>query len=287
MEPTYEPKSRAARAGSTRASRRDHRGAAAVAACLSLFAGAGAASAEVSNGARRDAAGERLPVPVAPAAAAVVAPPVDPDWYPLDIVPRIVPPRGRLRCPDVELVVYRGDVLRYHHPVRIYAGFRERLRRFEEVVRDVAIEIYGRAPRRIVHIGAFNCRRIRGYPDVLSEHALGNGIDIAGFDFGRLPRGEQLPEGLPRAIAHPFRVRMKDHWDGGRRAADEVHQRFLHTLAERLIARPDIFRVLLGPAWPGHRNHFHFDVAPDRGVAIFEPVVGGTDAQGSQKATAP
>lgn len=192
------------------------------------------------------------------------------DSYPLDAIPRTVEARGRVRCPDLGLVSYAGEILPYHRRLRIYAGFREHLVRFEALVRDVAIEIYGRAPRRIVHIGAYNCRRIRAYPTVLSEHGLGNGIDIAGFDFASLPRGQKLPQGLPRALSRAFKVRMVDHWEGGRREVAKVHQRFLQTLARRLVERQDIFRVLLGPAWPGHRKHFHFDMAPYRAVAIFE-----------------
>lgn len=195
--------------------------------------------------------------------------------YPLDTISRTVPPRGRLRCPKVPLTTYRGDVVRYHHPVRVFTGFVPRLRRFEEVVRDVAVEIYGRAPRRIVHLGTYNCRRIAAYPEMLSEHALGNGIDVAGFDFGRLPRGVKAPAGMPSRYRHPFSIRLAKHWDAkGRR---RIHGRFLRELARRLIQRPDIFRVLLGPGYPGHRNHFHFDCGPYRYVAIGETESGEPD----------
>jgi hypothetical protein len=44
----------------------------------------------------------------------------------------------------------------------------------------------------------------------------------------------------------------------------------LKTLARRLIGRKDVFRVLLGPGYPGHQNHFHFDMAPFTMVQIFE-----------------
>jgi hypothetical protein len=196
------------------------------------------------------------------------------DTYALDEVSRSVDARGPLKCPDLGLVPYEGEILAYHRPLKVYEGFRGRLTKFEAVVREVAIEIYGRAPRRIVHIGAYNCRRIRAYPNLLSEHALGNGIDIAGFDFASLPRGQKLPEGVPRALSRPFKVRMEDHWEGGRREVAKLHERFLRTLARRLVERQDIFRVLLGPAWPGHRDHFHFDMAPYRVVAIFEPTSG-------------
>jgi len=190
------------------------------------------------------------------------------DDYPLDSVSREVKPTGRVKCPKVELVRYRGDVIRYHKPVKVFVGFKDRLKKFEKVVEEVAIEVYGRAPRRIRHIGTYNCRRIGGYPTFISEHGLGNGIDIAGFDFGRLPRGEELPEGVSKRLKRSFKVRMLKHWDGKGRNA--IHSRFLKTLARRLIARDDIFRVLLGPSYPGHKDHFHFDCSPWRIVEVFE-----------------
>lgn len=193
--------------------------------------------------------------------------------YALDAIPRFVEPKGRLRCPDLEFVRYTGDVVRYHEPVKVYAGFVERLRRFEEVVREVAVEVYGRAPRRLVHIGTYNCRRIRAWPQLLSEHALGNAIDVLGFDFGAVSKRDVSPPSLPRGLRHPFRVRVDDHWTPGRRAneATRVHAHFLRTLARRLIARDDVFRVLLGPSYPGHKDHFHFDMAPWPMVDVFEP----------------
>ena len=191
------------------------------------------------------------------------------DAYPLDEVSREIPPTGKVKCPKVDLIQYAGEVLRFHKPVKVFAGFAERLTRFEAVVRDVATEVYGRAPSKIVHIGTYNCRRIGGYPHLVSEHGLGNGIDIAGFDFARAPHGAAPPDGTPAKLKKPFQVRMAKHWSATS-ATGAVHARFLRTLAERLIARQDVFRVLLGPAWPGHKNHFHFDMSPYRVVAIFE-----------------
>ena len=181
--------------------------------------------------------------------------------YALDDVSRIVPARGKVKCPKLELVRYEGETVRYHKPVKVHPLFQERLRRFEEVVRDAAIEVYGRPPTKIKHIGTYNCRRIRAYPDFLSEHALGNGIDVAGFDFGRLPRGETLPDDLPASLKKGFRVRVEKDW-GATSRTGRIHARFLRLLSRRLIARDDIFRVLLGPGFPGHHNHFHFDCAP-------------------------
>lgn len=188
--------------------------------------------------------------------------------YPLDDVSREVPARGRFECPEVELVRYAGDVIRYHKPVRVYKEFQARLHRFEEIVRDTAVEFYGRAPRRIRHLGSYYCRRIRSWPTYISEHGLGNAIDVEGFDFGWVSK-KKAPDTPPR-LRQSLRVRVLDHWTSTRGVA-AVHARFLHTLAERLVEERPLFRVMLGPAEPGHQNHFHFDVAPWRIVNIFEP----------------
>ena len=49
-----------------------------------------------------------------------------------------------------------------------------------------------------------------------------------------------------------------------------VHARFLRTLALRLMAHPEVFRVLLGPGYPGHETHFRFDMTTFRMVQLFE-----------------
>jgi hypothetical protein len=139
----------------------------------------------------------------------------------------------------------------------------------EKEIAALATETYGRAPRRLVHLGTFSCRRIRKYPEWISEHGLGNAIDVAGFDFAALDRKANLPEGVPRVFRHAFPVRVLRHWKATS-GLTKIHRSFLRRLAERLVARRDIFRVLLGPSFPGHDNHFHFDCAPFRMVDIFD-----------------
>lgn len=189
--------------------------------------------------------------------------------YGLDDISRRVPRRGPLKCPEVELVIYRGKHLRYAQQAKVYVGFSKRLAKMEKVARSAAIEVYGRAPRRLVHMGTYSCRRIKAYPTWLSEHGLGNAIDLEGFNFGALKRGDELPAGVPRALRGPFAVRLLRHWKAKRGPA-KLHAQFLRLFAKRLIARKDIFRVLLGPAYPGHRNHFHLDCAPWRIVDVFD-----------------
>ena len=72
------------------------------------------------------------------------------DLYPLDNIARKATiKKGKVTCPKVPMTKYRGEIIRYHSKVWVYKGFVERLKLFEEVVRDTAKEFYGRAPRRI------------------------------------------------------------------------------------------------------------------------------------------
>lgn len=164
-------------------------------------------------------------------------------------------------CPKVPLVTYRGTHARMHQPVSVYSGFVPHLQRFERVVQEVAVEVYGRQVKHIHHIGTLNCRRVGGFPHLMSEHGIGAAIDVAGFDFAPIARNQTLPKGLPTALRRSFSVRLLKHWTATD-PAGAVHNRFLRLLATRLQARPDIFRALFGPAWPGHKDHFHFDCGP-------------------------
>ena len=187
--------------------------------------------------------------------------------YALDDVSRQVA-SGPLPCAaePVSLVTYRGERLRYARPLRVHPAFREKLITFESIVDEVARAHFGRAPRHIVHFGAYACRSVRGRPELVSEHALGNAVDVAGFDFGPLPRKQPGFAELPKPLRGAFRVRLDEHWAAGGAGAPQAA--FLRSLAARIIARPDVFRVVLGPGWPGHQNHFHFDNAPYRLVGL-------------------
>lgn len=194
-------------------------------------------------------------------ASATDAPPAA---YPLDAIARVLAPGTELPCKSAPpaLMHYRGERLRYAKPVQIYPAFAAHLRTFEELVVELATSHYGRAPLRVVHMGGYNCREMRRYPDWVSEHALGNAIDIAGFDFAPLPRKSARFAQLPAGLRTAFKVRVDDHWRA--HGALAAHADFLHALAQALAARPDIFHVVLGPGYPGHDNHLHLDYAPYR-----------------------
>ncbi len=186
--------------------------------------------------------------------------------YPLDTLSRTISPRGKMACPKLEMTRHKGTSVRYHKPVYIYAGFQGPLERFEAITAEVAMEVYGRKPKRIVHVGTYNCRRIRRIPDLLSEHALGNAIDIEGFDFGPAKGASEREASPHKRLRRGFSVRVDKHWER-EHGVSALHSEFLRTLTERLL-KEDVFRVLLGPAYPGHQDHFHFDLAPYRLVVI-------------------
>lgn len=185
------------------------------------------------------------------------------DVYELDAIERFVAPRGALPCPSDAIVSYRGDRIRYDRSAFVHRAFVDRLAKLEAVVAEAATDIYGRPPRRLVHRGAYNCRRARGRPERMSEHALGNALDVQGFDFGPLPRGAELPESLPKQLRRGFGVRVSRHWAPSR-DRDLVHARFLHALVDRLHGRPDVVRGIVGPPARRHHDHLHLDAAPWR-----------------------
>src|SRR5437762_798456 len=134
------------------------------------------------------------------------------DSYPLDGLPRTIAPTGPAICPTVPLVVYRGTRIKYAKPARVYPAFAERLRLFEEVAAQVGREHFGRAPVSLSHAGTYSCRRIGGYPTLLSEHGIGNGIDVIGFTFPALPRRAPAPSTLPPRLRGAFQVTLAD-WE--------------------------------------------------------------------------
>src|SRR5690606_20070747 len=189
------------------------------------------------------------------------------DAYTLDPIDRILARGTRIECDASGLVNHRGELVPYQGPVRVDPAFRERLVRFEQIVLDVATEVYGRAPARVRHFGAYACRSTRNRSYRMSEHALGNAIDISGFDFARAKKAEPLAAGLPRELRGPFQIRVARHWTpAAGNAVAAVHARFLRELAEQLSDRSDVFRGMIGPSRSDHSDHFHFDMSPWRYV---------------------
>lgn len=192
------------------------------------------------------------------------------DTYALDSVARWLEPGQRLTCDQKSLIQYKGTTLRYAGPLVIDPAFKERLERFELVAAEAAREVYGREPRLIRHYGAYSCRSTRNRKHRVSEHALGNALDLVGFDFGPATKAQPLAEGLPKQLRWAFQVRVARHWQpsAASGAAGALHARFLATLTERLRERDDIFRSMFGPGHGGHDDHLHLDAAPWRYVDL-------------------
>jgi hypothetical protein len=193
------------------------------------------------------------------------------DAYPLDGYSRDANPGDA--CPEVALVTYQGGRVRFQPAARVAQPFVARLVLFERVLVKVSEATYGRAPRTLRHAGAYVCRPIRARASRWSEHAYGNAIDVMGFDFVRPTRadlGAAADAGavplstLPAALRRPFQVSVLKHWQASEPSElGQLHREFLHRLIDELDSE-DVFRALIGPADPNHRNHFHLDMGPWR-----------------------
>jgi len=178
-----------------------------------------------------------------------------PEAYALDDLPRAID--GAVSCPRIELTEYAGASIRFLPAARVAAPFRERIAELERVLRETALSCYGRAPSALLIAASYDCRPVTGNRKRLSEHALGNALDISAVRFDADP-----------ATGEPaFDVRVDRHWNASGDALVERHARFLHALTQALLAR-HVFRTLLGPAHPDHRDHFHFDMAPHHYVDL-------------------
>lgn len=181
------------------------------------------------------------------------------DPYQLDDVPRRLQPGETLQCARGELVLYRGSGLVFAGPVQVHPAFVARLERFEQLVNEVAVEVYGRKPTKLHHMGAFSCRKSRNRSARISEHAFGNAIDVNAIEFG--PASKEQRSELPAYLRWGFKASVRQHWNASRSESGRAHRRFLRQLAERAVEE-EVFRVALGPSHRGHADHFHFDMSP-------------------------
>lgn len=186
--------------------------------------------------------------------------------YALNEWSRNVPAKGRLVCPDVPMVNYRGTKLNYGKTMRLYEGVVPHIQHMEDIIIRVATEVYGRAPSRLQTLGTLNCRRMRTYPTYISEHAFANAIDLAGFEFAPATKAQRAA--IPKALWGSQVVTVLRDWKGGR-GVKATHQQFLHKLIVELI-KEDVFTLYLGPGFPGHEDHFHMDMSNFRMIDMAE-----------------
>jgi hypothetical protein len=133
------------------------------------------------------------------------------------------------------------SAIAWNRPAEMSCTLASRLDSFErDAVQPAAQRYFGRPVVLIRHLGAYACRGENGGHSRLSQHALGNAIDIGSFE---------LDDGTRIDVDSDWRAR------GPRRD-------FLRDIAKRACA---YFNVVLTPASDAlHHNHFHLDVGPYR-----------------------
>lgn len=196
------------------------------------------------------------------------------DPYELDDLER----SGPLECHPERLSSYGGTRIKLEPRASMAQPFKVRVARFESLVAELGQEVYGRAPIRILNAGAYACRRVEHNQQRVSEHALGNALDVTGFRFPALPPPAarptdarpsdpdvaRRPGSLPKKLTRAFTLSVLEDYPQDAPATDEVarkHHEFFEKLARALRAS-NLFRVAIGPPDPRHRTHLHLDMAP-------------------------
>jgi hypothetical protein len=96
----------------------------------------------------------------------------------------------------------------------------------------------------VAHFGTYGCKVISG-TDTLSQHALGQAVDLASF---RLESGDVIS--------------VLDDWSADPGEQDEPKNRFLHEFVQSLYT-DGVYNVILTPDYNAeHENHFHLDLTP-------------------------
>jgi len=110
-----------------------------------------------------------------------------------------------------------------------------------QVVQPAAAQVFGTKVSVIDHFGSYQCRRMYGQSSGdISQHALANAIDVAGFE-----------------LADGTKVTVANDWnDPGPKGV------FLHRVRQGACG---VFSVVLSPDYnAAHKNHLHLDMSPDR-----------------------
>jgi hypothetical protein len=141
------------------------------------------------------------------------------------------------------VMVTRGPSgVTYSPPLVVDCSLAATLPAVEAIVQDEAQRHLGAPIVRIGDLGTYSCRSVRGWAQRLSQHAMGNAMDLATFQ----PR-----RGRMVTVARDY-VRQGD-------TPEKPEQRFLRAVYERLWSEAGLTRVL-GPDWDrSHRDHLHLD----------------------------
>ena len=110
----------------------------------------------------------------------------------------------------------------------------------EDKLQSAARDVLGTTVKRVHHIGTYNCRSMRQFKGVLSQHAFANAIDVSAFE---------LANGNIINVARDWR-------------ANEAKGTFLKRVSSEAC---DAFHVAVSPdSDANHFNHLHWDMGPYR-----------------------
>lgn len=128
--------------------------------------------------------------------------------------------------------------LQYRPPIRVSCAFARALPAVERVLQETATELLGEPIEVARTMGSYGCRTIQSArsPGRLSEHAVGNAIDV----------GEWWTRRVKTVVVRDFRGASPEG-------------AFLRALAERLRASGTLERLLDPDYDLAHRNHFHLE----------------------------
>lgn len=139
-------------------------------------------------------------------------------------------------CEMSEAIAVTGFSTARIRPEAMRCAVAARLYMWERhVMQPAARRILGEEIAEVLHFGSFSCRAIRGSSS-MSEHAMANAFDIAGF---RTKSGQVIS--------------VKRDW-----ARATTESRFLHAARNGLC---DWFNATLSPDYNAdHADHFHVDM---------------------------
>ena len=107
-----------------------------------------------------------------------------------------------------------------------------------DIIQPTAQRFFGSEVNRMGHLGTYNCRGMRQFSRILSQHAFANAIDVSGFD---------LKDGQSISVQKDWKLKSDKSL-------------FLKEISS---AACDTFRVSVSPDGDAnHWNHFHWDMGP-------------------------
>ena len=110
----------------------------------------------------------------------------------------------------------------------------------EDELQSAARDVLGTTVKRLRHIGTYNCRSMRQFKGVLSQHAFANAIDVSAFE---------LANGNIINVARDWR-------------ANDAKGTFLKRVSSDAC---DAFHVAVSPDGDAnHFNHLQWDMGPNR-----------------------